>query len=52
MGYIYRAFNTISRKSYVGLTTRTVEKRKGISNSGDIVYIPFVCVIILPYYDL
>lgn len=50
MGYIYRAFNTISRKSYVGLTTRTVEKRKGISNSGDIVFISFIYAIISPYY--
>lgn len=27
MGYIYRAYNEISQKSYIGFTTRTIEKR-------------------------
>lgn len=35
MGYIYRIYNDINNKSYIGLTTNTVETRwkKHLANS-------------------
>ena len=40
MGYIYRIYNDINEKSYIGLTTNTVETRwkKHLTNSAFVKY--------------